>query len=46
MDAFCSLYPIGDNYVVSPAVKKPYQIRQGDQVFTVCTTKDFSKCDG
>jgi len=43
MDAFRSLYPIGDNYVASPAVKKPYRIRRGDQVFTVCTTKDFSK---
>lgn len=41
MDAFRSLYPAGDNYVVSPAVKKPYQIRRGDQVFTVCTTRDF-----
>ena len=41
MDAFRSLYPAGDNYVVSPAVKKPYQIRRGDQVFTVCTTGDF-----
>ena len=43
MDAFRRLYPIGDNYVVSPAVKKPYQTRKGDQVFTVCTTKDLSK---
>ncbi len=41
MDAFRRLYPAGDNYVVSPAVKKPYQIRRGDHVFTVCTTGDF-----
>lgn len=46
MDAFRRLYPIGDNYVTSPAVKKPYQIRRGNKVFTVCTTKDFSKCEG
>ena len=41
MDAFRRLYPAGDNYVVSPAVKNPYQIHRGDQVFTVCTTGDF-----
>jgi len=33
---FRSLYPKGDNYVVSPAVIKPYKIRRGELVFSVC----------
>jgi len=40
--AFRSLYPEGENYVVSPAVKTPYKIRRDDLVFTVCTTKHLS----
>ena len=41
IEAFRSLYPEGENYVVSPAVKTLYRIRRGDRVFTVCTTKDL-----
>ncbi len=39
--AFRGLYPQGDNYIVSPVAKKPYPIRRGDRVFTICTTKDL-----
>ncbi len=40
--AFRSLYPEGENYVVSPAVKAAYRIRRNNLVFTVCTAKDVS----
>ena len=36
--AFRSLYPLGDNYIVSPVAKQPYRVRRGDWVFTICTT--------
>ena len=42
IEAFRSVYAEGTNYIVSPRVKTPYRIRQGNQVFTVCTTKDLS----
>ena len=42
IEAFRSVYAEGANYIVSPRVKTPYRIRQGNQVFTVCTTKDLS----
>jgi len=38
---FRSLYPQGENYIISPAVKKPYKVRRGDLVFTACTTRDL-----
>ena len=41
VDAFRGLYPKGDNYIVSPVVKKPYRVRQGNRVFTICTTRDL-----
>jgi len=41
VEVFRSLYPKGDNYIICPSVKKPYKIRRGDLVFTVCTTKDI-----
>lgn len=39
--AFRSLYPKGDNYVLSPAVKNPYRLRRGDLVFTACSAVDL-----
>ena len=42
VEGFRSLYPQGDNYVVSPSLKQLYRIRRGELVFTVCTTKDLS----
>lgn len=42
VEAFRGLYPKGDNYIVSPAVKKCYRVRRDGFVFTVCTTKDLS----
>ncbi len=41
VEVFRSLYPEGENFVVSPAVKRPYKVRRGDLVFTVCSTKDL-----
>ena len=45
VDAFRSLYPKGDNYIVSPVVKQPYRVRRGNRVFTICTTKDLPSRD-
>lgn len=42
VETFRGAYPKGENYIVSPAVKKPYRVRRGDLVFTVCTTGDIS----
>jgi hypothetical protein len=42
VEAFRGLYPKGDNYIVSPAVKKSYRVRRDGFVFTVCTTRDLS----
>jgi predicted AAA+ superfamily ATPase len=42
IESFRKLYPQGENYLISPAVRKPYRIRRGDAVFTVCTTGDVS----
>lgn len=36
------LYPKGDNYIASPAVKKPYKVRRGKLVFTACSTRDLA----
>lgn len=44
--AFRSLYPLGDNYIVSPAAKQPYRVRRGDWVFTICTTDAFDSLPG
>jgi len=41
LEVFRGLYPEGDNYIVSPVVKKPYKVRRGELVFTACTTKDL-----
>ena len=42
IETFRSLYPEGDNHIVSPAVKTPCRIRRDSRVFTICTTKDIS----
>jgi hypothetical protein len=41
VEVFRNLYPKGENYIVSPAEKKPYKVRRGDLVFTACTTRDL-----
>ena len=41
IDAFRSLHPQGDNYVLSPGVKRPCRIRRGSRVLTVCGTADL-----
>lgn len=40
-EVFRELYPDGDNYLISPVVKKPYKLRRGQMVFTVCSTRDL-----
>ena len=42
IETFRGLYPEGENFIVSPAVKAPYRIRRGGRVMTVCTTRDLS----
>ena len=42
IETFRGLYPEGENFIVSPAVKTPYRIRRGGRVMTVCTTRDLS----
>jgi len=42
IEVFRKSYTQGDNYIVSPAVRKPYQVRRGGLIFTVCTTKDIA----
>jgi len=39
VEAFRALYPAGDNYVVSPAVKTPTFFRRGKLVFKAVNTK-------
>ena len=39
VEAFRALYPAGDNYVVSPAVKTPTFLRRGNLVFKAVNTK-------
>lgn len=41
VEVFRGLYPKGDNYIVSPTVKKPYRVRRGDLVFTACSTRSL-----
>ena len=42
VEVFRNSYPQGDNYIMCPAVRKPYQVRRCDLVFTVCATKDLA----
>lgn len=42
VEAFRALYPAGDNYVVSPAVKTPTPLRRGKLVFKAVNTSDLS----
>lgn len=41
VEVFRALYPAGDNYVVSPAVKTPTPLRRGKLVFKSVNTSDF-----
>lgn len=41
VEAFRALYPAGDNYVVSPAVKTPTPLRRGTLVFKAVNTSDL-----
>lgn len=39
--AFRRIHPNGANYVATPLDRKPYQIRRGELVLTVCSTRDL-----
>ena len=39
---FRALYPTGENFLVSPAVKEPYRLRRRDLVFTACPPSTVS----
>ena len=41
IQAFRTIYPKGENFVVSPVVKQPYRMRRGEMVFTVCSTREI-----
>jgi hypothetical protein len=41
VEALRALYPDGDNYVVSPAVKTPTRLRRGERVFKAVNTSDL-----
>ena len=41
IEAFRRIHPKGVNYLATPLDRKPYQIRRGELVFTVCTTRDL-----
>jgi len=40
IQVFRSLYPEGENYIVSPSVKQPYRIRRGGMLFHVQSSVD------
>ena len=42
VEVFRNLYPHGNNYIVSPLVKKSYRIRRKNIVFTVCDTSGIT----
>ena len=42
VEAFRALYPCGDNYVVSPAVKSPTPLRRGKLIFNAINTVDLA----
>ena len=46
VQAFRDIYPLGDNYIVSPAAKRPYRLRRGDRVFSVYTTGALPASNG
>ena len=41
VEAFRALYPVGENYVVSPAVKRSAPFRRGELIFKAVNTVDF-----
>ncbi len=43
VEVFRNKYPNGENYIVAPHVKSPYQISRRDVAFTVCGTSMIGK---
>ncbi len=46
VEAFRKLYPKGGNFIISPVARRPFRVRRGKLVFTVCTTGDISAFTG
>ena len=46
VQVFRDIYPLGDNYIVSPAAKRPYRVRRDDWVFNVCTAAGLPAATG
>ncbi len=41
VETFRSIYPDGENYIVSPHLKSAYRIRRNNIIHTVCTVKEL-----
>ena len=41
VETFRSIYPDGENYIVSPHLKSAYRIRRNNIIYTVCTVKEL-----
>ncbi|MBX3420963.1 MAG: hypothetical protein KF752_05325 [Pirellulaceae bacterium] len=41
VEVFRNLCPKGDSYIVSPAVKQPYRLRNHDFLFIACAVRDL-----
>ena len=42
-ETFRSIYPHGENYIVSPHLKSAYRIRRNNIIYTVCTVKELMR---
>ena len=43
VETFRSIYPHGENYIVSPHLKSAYRIRRNNIIYTVCTVKELMR---
>ena len=43
VETFRSIYPHGENYIVSPHLKSAYRIRRNNIIYTVCTLKELMR---
>ncbi len=43
VETFRSIYPGGENYIVSPHLKSAYRIRRNNIIYTVCTVKELMR---
>ena len=43
VETFRSIYPHGENYIVSPHLKSAYRTRRNNIIYTVCTVKELMR---